>query len=190
MKIMSEDEQEGLYQPSLWPNPHLWREILLNARPNARCEPFRAGISRRYWLEVNHSEAGVTMTVHYRGGRVAQAVIAWAGPDEAVLEDILVASSCRKRGLATHLLDRAVILVGQHGARRLTGRVIRKDAELIPALLDWYKRRGFEIEAVQDASSAGPSLPLSRVAQRSQPQWETVATICLKLEHYLAGGRH
>ena len=105
VKTTFEDEQQGFYQLTLWLNPHLWREILLNAAPNDRCEAFQDKRRRTYWLEVDPSEAGVTLIVRRHGGKVARSGVAWAGPDEAVLEDLLVALSHRRRGLATRLLD-------------------------------------------------------------------------------------
>ena len=188
MKITFEDEQAGLYQLNLWQSPHLWREILLDAQPNACCEAFQDDRGRRYWLEIDPSEAGVTLTIHRYGGKVARSVVTWAGPDEAVLEDLLVASPHRQRGLATRLLDRAVVSVRQYGARYLTGRVIRKDAERNPDLLDWYQRRGFAVQPVQAAPSSEPKRPMSIAAQRSQPHFETVATLRLDLEHWSHAG--
>ena len=183
MKTTVEDEQEGFYQLALWLNPHLWREILLNTPPNAGCEAFQDKRRRMYWLEVDPSEAGVMLIVRRHGGKVARSVVKWAGPDEAVLEDLFVASRCRKQGVANYLLDRSIALAGQHGAKYLTGRVIRKDAERSPLLLEWYRRRGFEVQPVQAAPSGEPTRPQSIAAQRSQSHFETVATIRLDLAH-------
>lgn len=188
--VTFEDKHEGLFQPNLCPNLHLWREILLNASPNTNCEPFQDRHGWTYWLEIDHSEAGVTLIVHHRGGHIARAVVKWARPDEAILEDLLVAFSSRKRGLASRLLDHAITLTKQHGARCLTGRVIRKDAERNPSLLDWYRRRGFDVEPVQAVPPAEPLRSLSRAAQQSQPQFETVATIRLNLDTVSPRTRH
>lgn len=177
-----EDDHEGLYQPRLWSNLHLWREILLNARPNVSCELFQGRRRQTYWLEVNHSQTGVTLIVYRRGGPVARAVVKWDGHDEAVLDDLLVISSCRNRWLATCLLNRTITLSRQHGAKRLTGRVIHKDAERNPALLDWYQRRSFKVEPVLAVPLGEPKRPLSKVAQRAQLDFETVAKISLDLD--------
>ncbi len=182
VKIAFEDESEGLYQPSLWSNRHLWREILFNARPNAQCEPFQDGRGQTHWLAVNHSGTDVTLTVHHRGGVIALAAIEWVEPDEAILQFLHVACSCRKHGLATHLVNRVVALAGQHGARYLTGRIIRKHTERTPALLNWYRQRGFVVEPVLAVPLAGPLRPLSKIAQQSQLVFETVATLSLNLD--------
>ena len=181
MKTSFEDEHEGLYQPRLWSNLHLWREILFNACPNAKCELFKDGQGQTHWLKIDHSETGATLAVYYRGGKVARAVLEWSGPDEVILNDLFVASSCRNRGIATCILDRAISLARQHGAKCIAGRIIRKDAEQNLALLDWYRRRSFKIEPVSATPPIGPVRPLSKVAQQSQLHFETVATIRLDL---------
>lgn len=179
MKMTFEDEQEGFSQPSFFLNPRLWREILLNACPDDGCEPIRDDRGQTYWLKTHRSEGHTNLCVCRRGGALGHAVAKWVGPDEAVLENLIVATPFQGRGLGTVLLHRVIKLARREGVQRLTGLVIRKDAERNPRLLGWYQRWGFMAEPVE-AAPPNPR-PMSRVGRWTTSAYETVATISLGL---------
>jgi len=49
------------------------------------------------------------------------------------------------RGLGTRLLEMAIDFGRARGLRYVTGFVVRRDLEANPDLLNWYKRRGFDV---------------------------------------------
>ena len=172
-----EDKQEGFDQPSFLLNPRLWRDILLNACPGDGYEPVRDDRGRTYWLKTDRSKGRTSLCICRRGGALGHAEVKWIGPDEAILEDLIVATPYRGWGLGTILLHCVIDLAQRQGFQCLTGRVIRKDAERNPRLLEWYQQRGFRAELVKVAPP--DPRPMSRVGRRSAS--ETVATISLNL---------
>ncbi len=97
---------------------------LLNACPGDGYEPIRDNRDRTYWLKTDCLQERTSFCICQRGGALGHAVIRWAGPDEAVLENLIVATPYWGRGLGADLLRRVIKLAQREGVQRLTGWVI------------------------------------------------------------------
>ncbi|MGB8647220.1 MAG: GNAT family N-acetyltransferase [Anaerolineae bacterium] len=123
---------------------------LLNTPPTPGAPFVLDKDGRKYWATWHNPDIRPSLALSHRGAVVAHVYMEW-GPKGLIIVDIVIDKPAyKKRGLGTVLLDEVTGFAKGKGIKLITGLIPRKDCEEDPHLLEWYRRRGFQVQPSDD----------------------------------------
>jgi len=110
---------------------------------------------RHYWIRRHPLGDGLEqIRLLFEGKQIGYANLLLDEKGGCLIGDLWIEPEHRYRGLGRMLLQEAIALAKELGACRVHGRVVQRDLDAAPQLLDWYARQGFLVELSQNEKDA------------------------------------